>query len=465
MKFTHIIYIFACGLMLSSCHIFGNYERPTQVDSLAHAITYRDVQNADTINFGNTPWREVFTDPQLQNYIEKVLTQNADMRVADINLQKAEIGLRLSKFQFFLPSITFSPSGTISKIFIEGKENSKTYEFPVSASWQVDAFGKLRNAKKQTEMQLLTMKEVHHATQTGLVSGTAQLYYGLQLMDEQLATTQSTLALWEKNIMALEAMMDAGMINAAALSSAKAQYLQIKANVPAIEDGIRTMENNLCLLMMEEPHAIARSKFAPQSFPMDLRTGLPFQLLGQRPDVRIAELELANCFYAKLGARSAFYPTLNIAGNGAFTNSLGGMILNPGKFIAAGVAGLIQPILQRGALIGQLKVSKLAEKQAEVKFEKALLNAAMEVSNAVASYNSYSEQETITRQQVAQLEKANEATWELFQHGGGTTTYLETLTAQMQLLQGRLNLLNDQYQQILSAINLYQALGGGRPTP
>lgn len=461
MKITHIIYIFVCGMMLTSCHIFGNYERPTQVDSLARAITYRDVQTNDTVNFGNTPWQEVFTDPLLQGYIEKVLANNADMRVADLNMQKAEIGLRLSKFQFFLPSITFSPSGTISKAFIDGASNTKTYEFPVTASWQVDAFGKLRNSMKQTEMQLLTLKEVHHATQTGLISGTAQLYYGLQLMDEQLATMQTTLGLWEKNIMALEAMMDAGMINAAALSSAKAQYLQILANVPAIEDGIRTMENNLCLLMMEEPHAIARSKFAPQAFPVDLRAGLPFQLLGQRPDVRIAELELANCFYAKLGARSAFYPTLNIAGNGSFTNSLGSMIMNPGKFIAAGVASLIQPILQRGALIGQLKVSKLAEQQAEIKFEKALLNAAMEVSNAVASYNSYSEQEAITRKQVVELERASEATQELFLHAGGSTTYLETLTAQMQLLQGRLNLLNDQYQQILSAINLYQALGGG----
>lgn len=447
--------------MLTSCHIFGNYERPTEIDSLAHVIQYRDVQTADTVNFGQTPWREVFTDPQLQSLIERVLANNPDMRIAELNLQKAEIGLRLSKFQFFLPSISFSPSGTISKVFIDGASNSKTYEFPVTASWQADAFGKLRNSKKQTEMQLLTLKEVHHATTTGLISGTAQLYYGLQLMDEQLATMRSTLALWDKNIAALEAMKDAGMVNAAAISSAKAQYIQIQANVPALEDGIRTMENNLCLLLGEAPHAIERGKFAPQSFPFDLRTGLPFQLLGQRPDVRIAELELANCFYAKLGARSAFYPTLSIAGNGSFTNSLGGMIMNPGKFIAAGIASLVQPIVQRGALIGQLKVSKLAEEQAEIKFENAMQKAAMEVSNAVASYNSYCEQEALTRQQVAELEKANEATWLLFQHGGGTTTYLETLTSQMQLLQGRLTLLNDQYQQILSAINLYQALGGG----
>lgn len=465
MKLLHFAYIIFAGALLSSCHIWGSYERSSQVDSLAHAVNYRGVDAADTINFGQKPWQEVFTDVQLQALINKVLEQNADMKVAQMNCEMANVGLKVSKFQMWLPTIAFQPSGTISRVFMDGMQANKTYEFPIQASWQIDAFAKQRNAMMQSKMKLLTVKEATQATQTALIATTAQLYYGLQLMDEQLATTQATLALWEKNIKALEAMKQAGMINQSALSSAKAQYLQIQGTVPQLEESIRSLENNLCQLMLEAPHAIERGKFAPKAFPFDMRTGMPFQLLSQRPDVRIAELELANCFYAKLGARSAFYPTLTIAGSGAFTNSLGSMIVNPGKFIAAGVANLVQPILARGALVGQLKVSKIAEKQAEVKFEKTLLGAAMEVSNAVSKYNSYTQQEALTRQRVAELEKANMVTHELFLHAGGTTTYLETLTAEMQLLQGQLTLLNDQYQQVLAAINLYQALGGGRPTP
>ena len=462
MKLQHIFLLFISGTLLTSCHIFGNYERPTQVDSLAQTIQYRDILSQDSVNFGNTPWQEVFTDPTLQSHINCVLEQNTDMRSADLNLQKSEIGLKLSKYQFFLPSISFSPSGTISKVFDMDMENSKTYSFPVAASWQIDAFGKLRNSKKQVEMQLLEVKETHQAIQTSLVCATAQLYYGLQVLDEQLHITQSTLQLWDKNIQALEAMKQAGMVNQAAVSSAKAQYIQIQATLPALESSITQMENSLCLLRHEAPHAIERSAFTPDAFRMDLRTGIPFQLLGQRPDVRIAELELARCFYAKLGARSAFYPALTITGNGAFTNSLGSAVVNPGKFIASGIASLVQPIVQRGQLIGQLKVAKLAEQQAELAFEKALLNAATEVSNDVASYHSYAQQLTLTKQQVAELQRANDATHELFHHGGGTTTYLETLTAEMGLLQGQLTLINDQYQMILSGINLYQALGGGR---
>lgn len=462
MKLQHILILFISGTLLTSCHIFGNYERPTEVDSLLQTIKYRDVVvQDDSLNFGTTPWRQVFTDPTLQNLITRVLEQNADMRSADLNLQKAEVGLKLSKYQFFLPTISFSPSGTISKVFDMGAENSKTYNFPVSASWQADAFGKLRNNKKQVEMQLYEVKESHHAIQTSLICTTAQLYYGLQVLDQQLAITESTLQLWDKNIQTLEAMKTAGMVNQAAVSSAKAQYIQIQATLPTLRNSATQMENSICLLLHESPHAIERTAFNPASFNVDLDTGIPFYLLGQRPDVRIAELELARCFYAKLGARSAFYPSLSITGNGAFTNSLGSAVVNPGKFIASGIASLVQPIVQRGQLIGQLKVSKLAEQQAELAFEKSLISAATEVSNDVASYRSYEQQLALTRQQVAELERANEATHELFLHAGGTTTYLETLTAQMSLLQGQLTLINDQYQMMLSGINLYQALGGG----
>lgn len=457
----------AGSLMLSSCGLYGKYERDNDRVEAVTKNLYRDpiADNAtlsiqDSTSYGNTPWQEVFTEPQLQQLINKALEQNYDLKKMDNIIKSAEIGVRLSKWQH-LPQLAFSPSGTISKIFDMGMDNSKTYAFPIQASWQIDVFGTLRNTIKQSEQSFLQAKLGRQQAKTGIICGMANMYYALQMLDEQRATTESTHEIWLKQIEIMEAYKEVGYTNSAAIASAKAQVLSIESSLVNIKDSQRQLENSICALMGEAPHAIERGAFKAEGFPEEFKTGYPLALLANRPDVAIAESELAYAAYGVMKARGQLCPQLSINGSGQYTNSLGAMIVNPGKFITAGVANLVQPIFARGQLLGNLKVSKIMLENAQLDFEKTLINAGQEVSNALAAYHSANELIEKSTKQVEELQKASDDTEFLF-HNGNTTTYLEMLTARMNLLQARLGLSNNRYNKVIAAINLYQALGGGR---
>lgn len=448
--------------MLTSCHIYKNYERP---DSLPTEGLYRDplqadaaLQADDNLSFGNTPWRKVFTEAPLQNLIERALERNADIRSADLTIQQAEAALKTSKLAF-LPNAALSPSGTIAKV--QGFDLSKTYSLPISASWQIDAFGSLRNAKKQSEMTLYQTQAARQATQTAVITAVAKLYYTLQMLDAQLATTKETIAIWEENVRAMKAMKEAGMTTEAAVGQAEANLTELKASIPTLGDNIRASENALCILMHEAPHAVARDAFNADGFPASLATGVPLQLLENRPDVKAREMQLAYAFYGVNKARSAFYPNITLTGTFGWANNATGMVVNPAKWLAQGVASLVQPLFQRGQLTANLKISKLQQEQALIAFEQSLLKAGEEVSNALAEYQSSIAKAQLRQQEIASLTAARDNTRLLFNYNTGTS-YLETLTAEQTLLQARLALISDKYTKVNAAIALYQALGGGR---
>ena len=453
------IYIVLLGVSLSSCRIYSNYERPkldVQMEQLYRDTTTVDqALKGDTINFGNLSWPDVFSDPHLQSLIRLVLEKNVDLRTADLTIQKAEAGLQVSRLAFF-PSLSFSPSGTIS--IVEGGTTSKTYNIPLQASWQIDAFGSLRNAKKQSEYGVLAAKAARQSIQTALIASTANLYYTLEMLDAQLQTTKSTAALWDKNVEAMEVMMQAGMTNAAAVSQAKANRLSILTTIPTLESQIRKTENSLCALLHEAPHPIERGAIQDLSFPSVLSAGVPAQLLANRPDVRAAEYKLASCFYGVNKAYSAFYPTIN--GTGGWTNNLG-MITNPGMWVANFVGSIVQPLFARGQLRANLKIAKAEVEAAQLNFEQKLLNAGNEVSNALANYQTSLLKIQQRTKLVEELQKSVETTNLIFKHDN-RVSYLETLTAQQGLLQAQLNLISDNFDRAQAVISLYQALGGGR---
>lgn len=467
MKYSYIYILAAGSLMLTSCGLFGNYERDNdRIESVTKDL-YRDpvADNAalvvnDSTSYGNTPWQEVFTEPQLQQLISKALEQNYDLKKMDNIIKSAQIGIKLSQWQH-LPQLAFAPSGTISKVFDMGMNNSKTYAFPIQASWQIDAFGTLRNSIKQSKESFLQAKLGRQQAKTGIICGIANLYYALQMLDEQRATTEATHEIWLKQLEIMEAYKEVGYTNSTAIASAKAQVLNIENSIINIKDSQREIENNICSLIGEAPHAIERGAFTAEGFPEEFKTGYPIALLANRPDVAIAESQLAYATYGVMKARGQLCPQLSINGSGQYTNSLGSMIVNPGKFIAAGIANLVQPIFARGQLLGNLKISKIQRENAQLDFEKTLINAGQEVSNALAAYHSANELIDNAVKQVAELQKASDDTEYLF-HNGNTTTYLEMLTARMNLLQAKLGLSNNRYNKVVAAINLYQALGGGR---
>lgn len=457
-----IIFPLISVALLTSCGLFKNYKRPEAFANVTENI-YRDttsmtavLETADTANFGNTPWREVFTDPKLQALIEKVLVSN-DMQKADMNIEKAKAYLTISKLAY-IPSLVFAPSGELTSI--DHSKAVQTYTLPISASWNIGSFGSLQNAKKYAKSNLFVAKAAKQATQTALIAAVAQMYYTLQMLDEQYTTAFETSKLWEKNVEAMKAMKEAGMVNNAAVAQASANYHTLCATLPTLQNSIRQTENALCVLLAEAPHAIDRNAFGTYDFPKSMQVGIPVQLLSNRPDVRIAEAQLAAAFYNVNIARSKFYPSITISGVAGWTNNVGAVV-NPGKLLLNAAASLAQPLFMNGQLVANLKVSKLDYEAAALDFHDAVLKAGAEVSNALSDFQTAHLQQQEREKQVQALETATEETLLLFQHSN-TTTYLETLTAQQGLLSAKMSLITDKYNKLNAGINLYKALGGGR---
>lgn len=443
-----------------SCKIYSNYERS---ENLPTNALYRDtvsntgILTSDTINFGNMPWRQVFTDANLQSLIEKALQNNTDLKNAQETVEQAQASLTAAKLAY-LPSLNLNAQGTLSSF--DGGKAVKTYSVPVVASWQMDLFGSIRNAKEQAKSVLMQSSAYKQSVQTQIVANVANLYYTLLMLDEQLRTTRETSELWDKNVVAMEAMQKAAMTNMASVEQSKANNLQIKATIPELQQSIRETENSLCKILREEPHAITRSTLAAQKMPANMSAGIPVQLLSNRPDVKAAEYSLRNAFYATNAAYSAFYPQLTITGQVGWTNS-NGKIVNPGKVLSTLIGQLTQPIFMQGKLKAQLKIAQSQQRTAQNTFEQTILNAGTEVSNALYSYKAVCEQAEICKEQVKSLEKTRDQTNELFKFDR-STTYLEKLTAEMSLLNAQLTLINDNYSKLQAAVNLYAALGGGR---
>lgn len=285
--------IIGCTLLMTGCTgIYKNYECPESlsqgIDSL-YRNTTENVVKADTASYGNTPWQEVFTDPQLQALINKALANNTNLLNADLNIQQIQAGLKMERLAYY-PSIAFQPQGSMSSW--DFNKASKTYAFPIAASWQFGSMGTIRNTKKQYEMNLEMTKAAKQAARTSIIANVANLYYTLQMLDEQLKTTQATIDIWAENVRAMEAMKEGGMTNQAAVSQTKANYYKLLSTVPTLKNSISQTENALCTLLCEAPHSISRGTFNADAFPAQYSVGMPVQLLANRPDVHAAEMKV-----------------------------------------------------------------------------------------------------------------------------------------------------------------------------
>ncbi len=460
MKKNNILVMISAAVILSSCGIYGRYERP---DVNTEGLV-RDVVSAtdtlvvtDTASFGNLPWRSVFTDPQLQSLIEQGLSHNVDMLNAALNVKMVEAQLLASKLAF-VPSFNFSPSGTISSW--DGNKATKTYSLPINASWSIDLFGNLLNQKRSSQMALLATKDYQLVVKTNLIANIANCYYTLMMLDKQLEIVDDmsglTKATWDK----MKLQKEFSNTKETSVKSAEANYYSVLAQAADLRRQIRETENSLSLLLGQAAQTIARGKIEDQSLPTEFSTGVSLSMLNNRPDVHYAEMSLAQCFYDVKTARSKFYPGITISGSGAFTNSSGAAIVNPGKFLLSAVASLVQPLFMNGQLIAGLKVAKAQEEQAYNTWQNAILSAGSEVSNALVLYNSSDEKSQLEAKQVESLEKTVEYTLDLFNMG--SSTYLEVISAQQSLLNAELSKVQDDFYKMQAVVNLYYALGGGR---
>lgn len=444
-RYNILLIALTCTL-LSGCGLYRQYEREEMhfVDSLYRRMSVP----TDSISTAVMSWDVMFTDPLLQEWIQTGLDYNTDLNVARLKVQEAEAAL-LSARWALLPGADFNMQGGLPGQFSAS----------LGASWQADIFGGLRNAKRRAQAALEQSEAYRQAVQTQLVATIAESYYTLLMLDEQLSISTRTMNTWEESIRTLEALKRAGKTNEAAVLQAKANKLGVEANILTLEKEILAIENSLCALVGIVPMPITRSTLADQELPEALSAGVPAELLSRRPDVRQAELALAQAFYSVNSARASFYPNVTLSGTLGWTTGNGNIVLDPGSLITNLIAGLTQPVFGRGVNKARLQAAQAQHEQAGYLFRQSLLNAGVEVNNALTMWQTAKKRVELGKKQIVSLQAAVWNTQLLMKHGNAD--YLEVLTAQKNLLQAELTEASDKLDEIKSVINLYRALGGG----
>ncbi len=446
-------------MMMGSCGIYSKYERPDiNTDGIIRdRMSASDMtENTDTASFGNLPWRQVFTDPMLQDLIQQGIDNNVNMRNAALNVKMVEAQLTAAKLAF-VPQFTFTPQATVSSWDFD--KARQTYSLPVNASWTIDLFGNLLNQKRSAQMALLATKDYQLVVKTQIVSNIANLYYTLLMLDRQLEIINEMSTLTKDTWDVMKMQMELGRYRSTSVQSAEAAHYNVLARAEDMKRQIRETENALSILIGQPAQAIARGKLANQTLPTEFSTGVGLQFLANRADVHHAEMTLAGCFYDVNTARSRFYPKITISGSGAYTNSGGGMIVNPGKILASAIGSLVQPIFMNGQLKAGLVVAQAKYEQAYNDWQNAIFQAGSEVSNALVKYNSNAAKSELDAHQVAVLRQNVEHAKMLVSES--SSTYLEVIQAQSSLLNAEISQLTDDFNKMQAVVSLYQALGGG----
>lgn len=449
-----ILIIAIATLLLTACNLYKPYIRPQIETEKLYGVEF---PSNDTLSMVSLSWKEVFTDTILQNFIKRALLQNTDMKSAMLRIDEAKATLTAARLAY-LPSFALAPGGNISSL--NRDKPILTYQLPLTASWQLDIFGSLSNAKRQANALYAQSKDYAQAVNSQLMANVANTYYTLLMLDSQLEIAKATERSWQESLKSTRALKQAGRATEAAVSQTEAACQSVAISILELEERIIQTENSLCLLLAEAPHPIKRNRLDEQNLMTSINIGVPIQLLTNRPDVRIAERSLESAFYMTNQARAAFYPNITLSGSAGWTNSAGELIANPGNFLVSAVGSLVQPLFANNQLTARLKIAKANQKRATLNFWQSLLNAGTEVNNALTHYQISSDKSQLYEKQISSLRTTVRNTELLMQHG--SITYLEVLAAQQSLYDAELNKIANQMNRLQAIVNLYQALGGSQ---
>ena len=458
-------------LTLSGCGIYNKYEQKTEAPANSFGADENISVASPEESIAQMSWREFFTDPLLQELIEQVLANNTDLNSARIAVEKSQAALTAAKMAY-LPALSFAPQGTLSSF--DNSKAVKTYNLPLQMSMDIDIFGSITNKKRAAKAVLLQAQMQQDAVRSNLVSITAQQYLMLQVLDRQLEILLQTDSLWNKSLETEQALWENGKAYSTAVNQMEASYLSVKTQIVDTRRNIRAVENAICKLLAVSPQHINRQAWGTTALhhaeatgdadermfkTKYLRIGVPAQMLENRPDIRMANHAMEEAFYNTAAARSAFYPTITLSGSAGWTNSAGGLIVDPGKLLLNAMAQLTQPIFARGKLIANKKIAKLTEEDLQKKYVQTVINAGNEVNEAMADCMAAREKHNYLQRQVQVLREAYTGTHELMDNG--KASYLEVLKAQESLLDAQLGSAMNMYTAAEAVIALYIALGGG----
>lgn len=459
-KIIHTV-LFAGILLVSSC-VTTRYERP----DMNASNLYRENTSEDTTSMADLEWKKLFSDPVLQDLIEKGLANNLNLKQAVERIHISQAYLKHSKMAF-LPSLQLDITSTDAKQSERAVNappgllqlTTHTNRIQLGTSWEADIWGKLRSAKRGAIAGMLQSDASKRAVQTQLIVDIANTYYNLLAFDQQLKVTQETIELRKKEVETLTALQESGKVTSAEVLQSQANQYAAEVMVPELQNQIWQAENLLNYLLARGPEKITRGTLDEQVIYTDLRLGVSSQLLKNRPDVQEAEYSFIAAFENTNVAKTYFYPSLTLTANGGFASFKIQDLFSQSIFYNI-IGGLTQPIFNRGQNKARLRTAKAEQQIAFYNYQDVILRSGMEVSNALYAYQNATERERIRKQQIESLTTAVENTQELLSNRS-ETNYTDVLSSEQNLIAAQLNGINDKLDQLQSVVNLYRALGGG----
>ena len=442
-------------LALASCRITQNYQRAA---GLAGNSLYRDVTTTDSTSIADIPWKDMFTDPLLQNLIQEGIQNNLDLKIAVARIKQAQANLRQTNAAFF-PTLQGIANNT-DQSSNNAKSTAKVYQLYGSASWEADIWGRLRSSRRAALAALLQSDAYRRAVQTQLVSDLASNYYALMAYDAQLQVTLRTVENRKQDVETMKVLKESDVVTGAAVVQSEANRYSAEVTLPDLRLNIRETENTISVLLGRNPGSISRDSLYEQQVRTDLQTGIPSQLLSNRPDVLQAEYQVRYYFELTNAARAYFYPALTITAQGGLSNGSLSQLFSASSIFGNIFGGLTQPIFNQGINRQRLNITLAQQEEYVATFKRTLLTAGQEVSNALYNYQAATEKIQIRAQQIGYLEKSVEFTKELLKYTANTN-FTDVLTSEQNLLAAQLNGVNDKVQQLQAVVELYRSLGGG----
>ena len=458
---TTAVAMLAVVCLLSGCKTYSSYHSDsTANDVLKEQLSAIGVSATDSVA-GDLPadWREAFTEPRLAALIDEALLHNSDLQTAHLQVQAAKASLRSAKGELF-PAVGLTASKSNSRFKNdEFTETSSGYNLGAEASWEIDAFGRIRNAKRAAAATVEEQMAYEQAVRTELIATVATAYYQLEMYDAQIADTRSIINSWEESIATQRVLLSVGEATSDDVDQSEAAKLEAEATLEELLLQLRQAENALCAVLGRPCQHIERDSLGSSCIAIDSIPSISIRALARRPDVRQAEAALKAAFYATNEARAALYPSLSLSGSIGWTNDVG-EIVSPAGILMSALGSLTQPLFQGGRLRAEVQRAKAEQEAAKVAFRQTVLEAGREVNDIMATEQYARRAICLSEQQVEKLSHIADASKLRMQYDEDVN-YLQVLLARQALLEARLQLLAHRYEMIAAHIQLYKTLGGG----
>lgn len=458
-----VFILLVAGLLFQSCFVAKNYERP-QVEEIESQDLYRTTEEVvDSQSLALISWRSFFKDSILNSYISEAIENNLDLQIAAEQVLIAESLLKQGEARF-LPRLDAGASFghySFSENVTNPPPNLDSREFALSGSlsWEADIWGKIRSNKRALEASFYSTEAVKNAVTSSLVASIASLYYELLSLDAKLALVNRAIEIRGKAVKAMRGLKEAGMTNEVGVQQTLALQYNSEAIQVQVENEIRLLENAFSVLLGRVPGPIERGSFRNVQLDIALKTGVPYQLLQNRPDIIASEYAFRQAFELTNLARSNFYPSLTLNASGGTLSQDIDNWLSASSIFSSLIAGLTQPLFRQREIRTRLENAESRQEQALLNFRLSLLTAGREVSDALYNIDAADRLSAI---KLNELEANTTAT----RYSGilltqGYADYLEVLNANTNQLISEFQYVNARLSVLQSKIELYRALGGG----